>query len=363
MAVCNAAGKVLDPFIIFQGKNFQSTWRGENGLPNTFYAVTPNGWMNTITFADWFDKFSDQNAARPMLLFYDGHMSHISIPVIQKALDQNILLLKFPPHVTDILQPLDKCCFGPLKRSWENLLNERINRFGLVKKVDKPEFVNLLATVWHEGMNEGNVKAGFESTGIWPLNREKYDTSRFDVRLVHRYDEWVASGKPSLDWTTCNSGKDAPKAVKKPLTDSNVEFTVDNTSTETKISTPKASGSKMCSNNTPTKIHSSAKHFSKQVMDTIGPFPFDAPLGFQWVPNGWKLEPVSSTPTPTTAPIVNKSFEELFLNKIKPMEKPGVKKRRKINLAATVVSDAELLQEIINKESEKKNSKKKSKVA
>ena len=147
LAVCNATGKVLDPLIIFQGKNFQSLWRGDMALPNTFYGVTVNGWMETDVFADWFDAFADKNKGRPMLLLFDGHMTHISIRVIQRALSDNIYLLKFPPHVTDILQPLDKCCFGPLKRKWEDKLNARINEFGLTKKVDKAEFVNLISSI------------------------------------------------------------------------------------------------------------------------------------------------------------------------------------------------------------------------
>ena len=53
--------------------------------------------------------------------------------------------------------------------------------------------MNILANVWHEGLNEKNVIAGFESTGIWPLNRDKYDISRFDIRLIRRYEDWVAA--------------------------------------------------------------------------------------------------------------------------------------------------------------------------
>ena len=78
-------------------------------------------------------------------------------------------------------------------------MNERINTFGLAKKVDKPEFVNLISKIWHEGMTPENVRAGFNSTGIWPLNRNMYDKSRFDIRIVGRYEAWVASGKPPLD--------------------------------------------------------------------------------------------------------------------------------------------------------------------
>ena len=119
LAVCNARGKVLDPLIIFQGKNFQSSFCGDMALPNTFYGVTVNGWMETDVFADCFDAFADENKGRPMLLLFDGHMAHISICVIQPKLSDNVHLMKFLPHVADILQSLNKCCFEPLKCKWK----------------------------------------------------------------------------------------------------------------------------------------------------------------------------------------------------------------------------------------------------
>ena len=47
----------------------------------------------------------------------------------------------------------------------------------LQKKVDKAEFVNLISSIWHISMKKSNVIAGFETTGIWPLNKEKYNKS------------------------------------------------------------------------------------------------------------------------------------------------------------------------------------------
>ena len=88
--------QVLDPLIILQGKNFQSLWCGDMVLPD-IYGVTVTDWMETDVFKDWFDAFADKNKGFPMLLLFDGHMTHISTR-----------LLKFPLHVTDILQPLDK---------------------------------------------------------------------------------------------------------------------------------------------------------------------------------------------------------------------------------------------------------------
>ena len=52
-------------------------------LPNTFYGVTINDWMETDVLTDWFDAFADENRGHPMLLLFDGHMTHISIRVIQ----------------------------------------------------------------------------------------------------------------------------------------------------------------------------------------------------------------------------------------------------------------------------------------
>ena len=35
LGVCNAAGVVLDPLIVFKGQNMQSSWYGDKALPNT----------------------------------------------------------------------------------------------------------------------------------------------------------------------------------------------------------------------------------------------------------------------------------------------------------------------------------------
>ena len=38
--------------------------------------------------------------------------------------------------------------------------------------------------------------SGFRTTGIFPLNKEKYKKSRIDPRLLKRYENWVQLGKP-----------------------------------------------------------------------------------------------------------------------------------------------------------------------
>lgn len=56
------------------------------------------------------------------VLFFDRHSSHISVRIIKAALENNVHLVKFPSHLTDKIQPLDKCVFGPIKRLWKKKL-------------------------------------------------------------------------------------------------------------------------------------------------------------------------------------------------------------------------------------------------
>ena len=122
--------------------------------------------MDTTVFAEWFEKFANFVKERPLLLLFDGHLTHISIPVIRLAIEENIVIIKLPPHVTDVMQPLDVSCFGPLKRRWEKLLHERVNTFGPKQQLTNSDFVNQLCKIWKDGMNKENVTSGFESTGF-----------------------------------------------------------------------------------------------------------------------------------------------------------------------------------------------------
>ena len=119
LATCCTDRHALDPLIIFSEINFQSTCRGKNPLRDTLYGISRNGWMTTEIFALWFENFVKQVKKRPLLVVYDGHLTHVSLNLIKKAMEERITIVKLPPHVNDKLQPLDVCCFGPLKRKWK----------------------------------------------------------------------------------------------------------------------------------------------------------------------------------------------------------------------------------------------------
>ena len=341
LAVCNAAGRVLDPVIVFAGKNMQSTWKPAKALPNTFYGLSENGWMTTEIFTEWFKKFCGLIEERPLLLIFDGHMTHISISIIEKAREENIHLLKFPPHVTDVLQPLDVACFGPLKRKWEVMLNSRLNILGSSRaRLDKASFVEQVCEVWHDGLKPSNIVSGFTSTGILPVDRTKYPERRFDARLLKRYNNWVADGKPRDNVEDLATAVFTPLKARVPSPPRAEETIVQGAIETTQSATGSASQSTPASSTTICKC------------DMLGPLPYTPPPGFHWKPR-WELTKDSFSPNTSMPCSSNKSFEEILLDKIKPsVEKPKVK-RSKVDLMAKLVTHDEYLQALKEKEEQK----------
>ena len=301
LAVANAAGVALDPLIIFKGKNLMESWFGENALPNTYYGKSDKGWMDAPAFLKWFETFVKDIKERPLLLIFDGHMIHVTILVIALAMKENIILVKLPPHCTDLSQVLDKTCFSSLKKSWENLLAERANKYGVNSSLSRSEFVNLLCSIWKKGLSKENIVKGFETTGTYPLNREKYPVSRFDPRLLQKYNEWKDSGATELNWGNL---KDDIEIAQKNVVEENISTlneTVDHIIVGEKP--PEQSS-------TPTSKEPIQLNEFSILKKHIGNYPYKAPDGFKWIPNGWKL--VEDTPQSCS-----KSFEEIFLDKIK----------------------------------------------
>ena len=83
-------GEAMDPVIIFRGKNLQSTWLGKESLKGAYNGVSENDWMTTLIFHDWFQKFVCKVEVKPILLLFNGHLTHLSSATVELALIENI---------------------------------------------------------------------------------------------------------------------------------------------------------------------------------------------------------------------------------------------------------------------------------
>lgn len=100
---------------------------------------------------------------------------------------------------------------------------------------------------------------------------------------------------------------------------------------------------------TPTVSAATAKEFPMDnIKRHLGSYQCNPPDGFQWVPK-WCLEPLHYQSTPSQQPSCSKSFEDLFLDKVKgPVNKPNVK-RRKLDLRSKVNNSLSRLSKLLNK--------------
>jgi hypothetical protein len=177
--------KVSLPFF-HSAKNLYTSWSGTAVIPGTMYAVTESGWMTTSVFQAWFECFLQRVLERPLLIIFDGHKTHLSLPFIQLARANQVSVIKLPSHTTNRLQPLDVSCFKPLKTAWDKELVRKQRESGF-RHLSKSDFVDSLCSIWGGALKPDSVKAGFEKTGIFPMDSSKFPIQTFQKSKLVAY--------------------------------------------------------------------------------------------------------------------------------------------------------------------------------
>lgn len=116
----NSAGRLAPTMILFP---YKQRIPGEifRRLPQGWAAgKTESGWMTRDTFflyiRDVFHPWILREKIKfPVIIFVDGHASHVSIQTTSFCKENNMVLICLPPNTTQITQPLDVSFFRPLK--------------------------------------------------------------------------------------------------------------------------------------------------------------------------------------------------------------------------------------------------------
>lgn len=170
LACANAAGSILPPMVIFDGKRLNPEYtKGE--VPNTLYGLSDKGWTDQELFKHWMTDLFLPNIppARPVMLLLDGHSSHYEPHTIRLAAQEGVVILCLPPHTTHVSQPLDVSFFAPLKMYWSEachlFMQENPGRV-----VTKYQFSSLFSTAWYKAIKPATLVAGFKKVGVCPFN-------------------------------------------------------------------------------------------------------------------------------------------------------------------------------------------------
>jgi len=164
----------MPPMLIVKGKTQRSlhTFNTTEAPEGTVWTYQKSGWITDIIGEQWFNQVFLRNCGpdRPQLLIIDGHASHETLAIIERAIDEGITLLTMPPHCTHYLQPLDRSVFGPLKRAYNEACSAFMQDHPL-HLVNKHTFPTLFKEAWLSAVSPSNVINGFRACGIMPLNR------------------------------------------------------------------------------------------------------------------------------------------------------------------------------------------------
>ena len=169
----SASGVRLPPFVVYKGKHLYASWT--KGCPaGAIYSVSESGWMEKENYESWIKKLflpatSHLRESVPVVLFFDGHHSHISVSIVKYCKENNVHLMLLPSNTTHVLQPLDVGVYGPLKQAWKRILAEYKleTRAG---SIGKEEFPQLLHKLWKTSFKPQHLQGGFRETGLFPLS-------------------------------------------------------------------------------------------------------------------------------------------------------------------------------------------------
>ncbi|KAL0833065.1 hypothetical protein ABMA28_001177 [Loxostege sticticalis] len=219
LLAANAVGEKLPPLIIFKGKNVWDSWTSPDAYPNTTYAATTNGWMESEVFENFFKKsfIPALGKQRPILLIYDGHSTHVGLNIIEEANKENVTILKLPAHTSHVLQPLDLAVMKSFKDRWDPLL-VKWQRLNIGVPLPKSEFSRLIGTVWTQ-IDPVVLRNGFQKAGIYPLNQDVVQEHQFDSLKLKKWKESsLNSNVPIIDehemaFTGCHLSEQNPRSL------------------------------------------------------------------------------------------------------------------------------------------------------
>jgi hypothetical protein len=208
-----ADGTVLPPGLIFaaDSKTPQLTWvsdvdKEKHSVRTT---VTPSGWSNDDCGLGWveqvFDPYTKDKARRSWrLLIMDGHGSHVTMEFLIYCIERMIIVLIFPPHSTQTLQPLDVACFSPLAQAYTKQLGDKFHKEQNLLHMKKSYFFTTFWDAWKSTFTPRLVKRAFEVVGISPVNPsiilDRFNKSNPEAEAVESYQTTLDSRSIDRLW-------------------------------------------------------------------------------------------------------------------------------------------------------------------
>lgn len=135
------------------------------------------GWMTTETFYEYITNvfypwLISQKTEFPIILYLDGHSSHVTIPLVSFCREKKIEIIALYPNATHVMQPLDIAFFHPFKDLWKKGVikwkaEENISR---LRKEHIPSVIK--KTLDGFANEKQTIQNGFRASGLMPFDAD-----------------------------------------------------------------------------------------------------------------------------------------------------------------------------------------------
>ena len=176
----NARGDIVAPMIIYPYVRIPKDI--VNNVPDEFsIGRSDSGWMKAEIFYDFIGNafvlwLAEHEIEKPIILFVDGHRTHMSMQVSMLCEDNGIILYLLPPNCTHILQPADVGPFKPLKSYWRSEVIDF--QWEHPNSVVRRKHVALLLQNVLKKVTKESIINGFRACGLYPINPDGVDYSK-----------------------------------------------------------------------------------------------------------------------------------------------------------------------------------------
>lgn len=179
LVMANAAGKLAPPMVIFKYDRVPRDIA--ESVPDDWgIGKSESGWMNGATFFEYISNIFHpflikENITRPVILFIDGHVSHLTLHTSRFCNENGIILVALYPNATQLIQPMDVAVFRTirtLKEGWKQKVHQWRNKNLDYPILRKKDFCPLLQEVLQERITETILKNGFRRCGLVPWSYE-----------------------------------------------------------------------------------------------------------------------------------------------------------------------------------------------
>lgn len=176
----SAAGEVTPPMIVFPYNRLPSDIA--LSVPKTWgIGLSSNGWTKAEVFYEYISNVFYKHLVNtkvqfPVILFIDGHSTHLTFEVSKLCRRLNIILNALYPNSTRIFQPADVSAFKPIKSLWKKRVLDWRRENPMVA-LTKDKIALILERVLQH-LQANTIVKGFQGCGIYSWNVNAIDYTK-----------------------------------------------------------------------------------------------------------------------------------------------------------------------------------------